>query len=64
MEAKKKQKCYNCKHAGNQFKIHKLTHIHCNHPTEYTQEKFDNEEFTAWDTLHVFSSCCELHEYK
>lgn len=60
----KKPKCYNCKHAGNQFKIVKLTHLHCGNPKEYTQDKFDNNEFSPWDTLRVFSDTCEAHEFK
>ncbi len=60
----KKPKCYNCKHAGNQFKISKLTHLHCGNPKEYTQEKFSNNEFSPWDTLRIFSDTCEAHEFK
>ncbi len=61
---KRKAKCYNCKHGGNQFKLDKLTHLHCNDLQKYTQEKFDNDEFCAWDTLRVFSDTCESHEFK
>lgn len=60
----KKPKCYNCKHSGQAFKIKKLTHCHCGNPKEYTLEKFDNEEFSAWDTLRVFSDNCKDHEFK
>jgi len=31
------KKCYNCKHAGRQFKIVGKTHLHCEHP-KYTEE--------------------------
>ena len=60
----KKRKCYNCKHSSNPFKILKLTHLHCNHPEEYSKEKADNLEFTAWDSLRVFSDTCKKHEFK
>lgn len=60
----KKPRCYNCKFAGNQFKIGKLTHLHCSDPKEYTQDKFDNNEFCAWDTLRVFNETCDNHEFK
>ena len=58
---KKKAKCYNCKHGGHQFKINKLTYLHCNDPSKYTQERFDNDEFGPWDSLRVFSDTCENH---
>lgn len=60
----KKPRCHNCMFAGNQFKIDKLTHLHCEEPTEYSQEKFDNGEFTPWDTLRVFNETCKNHEFK
>lgn len=59
-----KPRCYNCIHSGDQFKIGKLTHLHCNNPKEFDQEKFDNGEFTAWDTLRVFNNTCSDHEFK
>ena len=64
MENNKKTGCYNCKFAGKQFKINKLTHLHCEDPKKYTQEKYDNGEFCAWDTLRVFSDICSDHEFK
>jgi len=64
MGNKKKPRCYNCKFAGKQFKVNKLTHLHCDDPENYTQEKFDNNEFTAWDTLRVFSDTCKNHKYR
>lgn len=57
-------RCYNCKHASKGFKILKLTHHHCCDPSKYTQEKWDNGEFTAWDTLRIFDETCDNHEYK
>ena len=59
---KTKSGCYNCKFAGEQFKIKELTHLHCEDPIKYTQEKHDNDEFCAWDTLRVFSDICSNHE--
>ena len=64
MEEKRKPRCHNCKFAGNQFKIDKLTHLHCEDPKEYTKEKFDNDEFSHWDTLRVFNETCKAHEFK
>jgi hypothetical protein len=64
MKEKRKPRCHNCKFGGCQFKIDKLTHLHCNNPKEYTQEKADNGEFSPWDTLRVFNATCEDHEFK
>ena len=64
MENKKKPRCHNCKFAGHQFKINKLTHLHCADPTLYNQETFDKGEFCAWDTLRVFNDTCDNHEFK
>ena len=64
MTNKKRAKCYNCKHSGAQFNINKLTHLHCESPEKYTQEKFDNNEFGPWDTLRVFSDTCKNHRFK
>jgi hypothetical protein len=60
----KKPRCHNCKFAGNQFKIGKLTHLHCADPKRYTQEKSDNGDFSPWDTLRVFNENCGNHEFK
>jgi len=59
-----KPKCYNCNHSGNQFKIAGKTHLHCNNPKEYNQEKWDNEEFNEMDTLRYFWDTCKDHEFK
>lgn len=64
MGNKRKRKCHNCKHAGQQFKIDKLTHLHCENPKDYTKEKFESGELSAWDTLRVFSDDCKDHEFK
>ena len=63
MGAYKKPRCHNCKHAGSQFKIDKLTHLHCEHP-KWTKEDFDKGSFTPWDTLQVFNETCQSHEFK
>lgn len=60
----KNPKCYNCKHASEQFKVGKLTHLHCLDKKQYNQEGLDNDEFTAWDTLRTFSDTCSNHEFK
>lgn len=60
----KNAKCYNCKYAGEQFKISKLTHLHCEDPEEFTQEKYENGELSPWDSLRVFSDTCDRHEFR
>jgi len=60
---KKKGRCYNCKHSGEQFKINKLTYLHCEHP-KYTKEDYENGKLSLYDTLRVFSSTCKDHKYK
>lgn len=57
------KRCFNCKHAGQQFKVGKVTHLHCEHP-KYTDEDFESGKLTAWDTLCKFSDTCIDHEYK
>jgi len=37
----KKPRCHNCKFAGQQFKIGKLTHLHCEEPIKYNKETFE-----------------------
>lgn len=59
----KKPRCHNCKHSGDQFKIHKLTHLHCEHP-KYTDEDFESGKISPWDTLMVFNYNCSDHEFK
>lgn len=62
-EEKRKPKCYNCEHAGMQFRVGKLTHLHCCKP-EY--EEMDKNENTPspWETLRVFSDTCSDHQFK
>lgn len=60
----KKRKCYNCKFGGDQFKINKLTHLHCENPEEYPEEIIESPDFSAWETLRVFSDTCDKHEFK
>ncbi len=62
MNDNKKRKCHNCKHSGHQFKINKLTHLHCEHP-KY-EELSKDVNFSPWETLCVFSETCEDHEFK
>lgn len=59
----KKPKCYNCKHSSPQFKVCKLTHVHCFH-AKYTEEDMKNGVISPWDTLRVFSDTCNDHEFK
>lgn len=64
MENKIKPRCYNCRFGGEQFKAGELTYLHCNDPSKYNQDTWDNEEFTAWDTLRVFNETCKNHKFK
>ncbi len=59
MKGEKKPRCHNCKHSGQQFKIDKLTHLHCFHP-----KYGEREGLSAWDTLMVFNDTCSDHEFK
>lgn len=59
----KKPHCHNCKFAGHQFKIDKLTHLHCESPE--MKEWMDAQEIpNAWESLRVFSQTCRLHQFK
>lgn len=62
-KVKKKARCYNCKYAGEPFKLSKVTHQHCEHP-KYTKEMFESGYLSEWDTLNKFSDTCKDHEYK
>lgn len=64
MKEERKPMCCNCKFATKPFKVHKMTYVHCEDPTKYTQEKFDLGEFTPWDTLREFGETCENHKFK
>ena len=56
MEDKKKI-CCNCKYGGTQFKIDKLTHLHC-------QKQTKEPPTTAWETLMEFGHSCEDFKLK
>lgn len=60
----KKSKCYNCIHSSTQFKIDKLTHLHCFNNDIYKEEDLITGKISAWDTLRVFSDICDKHEFK
>ena len=61
----KKRKCYNCKFAGNQFKVGRLTHLHCEDQKKYSREAYERGDFTSpWETLRVFSDTCDDHKFK
>jgi len=61
---KSKQKCYNCKHAGRQFKIAGKTHLHCEHPKWDKKFKEHPESFSGWDTLREWWDRCDDFEAK
>ncbi len=60
---KSKNKCYNCRWAGQQFKVFKTTHLHCKHP-KYQSEIENSATFSPWDTLREFWNTCSDHELK
>ena len=60
----RKPRCHNCKFGGTQFKIGKLTHLHCCDERQYNKKDFDDGKFCAWDTLRVFNDMCNNHEFK
>lgn len=60
----KKRRCHNCKFAGVQFKVGKLTHLHCMNMEIYSKEDIENGEISAWETLRVFSASCNNHKFK
>lgn len=64
MPEKRKPRCHNCKFAGQQFKVDKLTHLHCEDPGQYPSEKMKNGDISPWDTLRVFNDTCNSHEFK
>lgn len=55
------KKCYNCKHAGRQFKILGKTHLHCEHP-KYPEADKESGKISPYDTLMEFWNTCEDHE--
>ncbi|MCP4181437.1 MAG: hypothetical protein GY756_27050 [bacterium] len=57
-------KCYNCIHAGDSFKLGKITHLHCENKKKYPEEEYKNGNLTAWDSLMEFSGTCKDHEFK
>ena len=60
----KQKKCHNCKFSGPRFKIGIMTHMHCLDEKQYNQKGFDNNEFSAQDTLREFWQTCKNHEFK
>jgi len=60
----KKRRCHNCKFGGDQFKVHKLTHLHCESPQMHKFFEDNPDTASAWDSLRVFNETCEDHEFK
>lgn len=58
-----KEICCNCKHGGQQFKIAKLTHLHCEHPNPKVNPPY-LDHMTPWDTLREFGKSCNSFESK
>jgi hypothetical protein len=62
-EEKRKPRCHNCIHAGHQFKIGKLTHLHCVSPS---MDKYyiEDESPSMWHSLRVFNDKCDSDEHQ
>lgn len=59
-----KKICYNCKHAGEPFKLPLSTpkvHVHCEHSSYKEQHKAGNTP-SPWETLREFWATCDLFE--
>tara|TARA_R110000868_G_scaffold309986_2_gene571214 strand:+ start:1987 stop:2202 length:216 start_codon:yes stop_codon:yes gene_type:complete len=62
-EDKRKPRCWNCKFAGEQFKIADKKHLHCESPS--MNKRFEEDETTSpWDSLRECYSTCKEHEFK
>ena len=59
-----KPRCYNCKFAGQRFKLGNLTHNHCEDDKQFSHAGFDNGDFSPYDTVRKFSDTCKNHEFK
>lgn len=55
-------KCYNCNHASDSFKVNGVTHHHCFKPEN--EELAKQGELSAWDTLTEWHSSCDDHQLK
>ena len=60
----RKQKCYNCKHAGKQFKVAGKTHLHCEHFKWEKKHEESEHGISAWDTLCEWWDTCSDFEPK
>jgi len=61
---KKKQKCYNCKYSGKQFKVVGKTYLHCEHPKWDKKHKENPRGITGWDTLREWWDTCSDFKVK
>jgi hypothetical protein len=59
-----KKRCYNCKYAGQPFKVVGKTHVHCENRTLYPEKDIMEGKISAWDTLMEFSWKCPQFEPK
>ncbi len=58
----KNKKCFNCKHAGKQFKIAGKTHLYCRHSKN--KKDIEKGNIDPIDVLNEFWNTCEDHEKK
>lgn len=58
-----KQRCLNCIHASNQFKLGKTTHVHCQNPELFPASEIEKRGLSAWDTLRTWWDKCKKHEF-
>jgi len=61
-EKAKRKRCYNCKHAGEPFKVLGKKNLHCEHIKHL--EGLESGELSPWDTLRSYHNTCESHEFK
>ena len=60
----KPKKCFNCKFAGEQFKVGGNTSLHCLNQKLYPLDDFNTGKLSPWDSLMNWYSTCKSHEFK
>lgn len=60
----KRKRCYNCKFAGEQFKIGNKTHLHCQNRELYPEADLKSGNVSPWETLMEWRSTCDKYEFK
>lgn len=63
MNKPKAKICANCIHAGHQFKVGNMTHLHCEHEILEVRAPIPPRD-SHWATLREFSNSCTKFEQK